>query len=247
MLTAEATDAANNTAGIGAVGSGYDDTFFGSEGNDVINGGGGWNVLMDGSKVWSATQGMDVVDYGWATHSMQVNLQSGVAVGMGNDTLKNIEGLKGGFFADAFSDNAANNQLEGRGGNDVFFLVGGGNDTLKYGMYAHDATGGNDHDMVLGFTVGNLLDNANADRIDLSEVLGYNGPVGLHQDAGVLKLDAASQGLLDYINTSVVGNDTVISIDRDGSGSQFGFTDVVTLNGVNTDLLSLLQNHQLVV
>ncbi|MBO3274739.1 VCBS repeat-containing protein [Pseudomonas schmalbachii] len=250
VLTAGKPTVNFDSQGIGAVGSGYNDSFTASEGNDVINGGGGWNILGNGDKVWSATQGMDEVDYRWAGQGVQVNLQTGVSVGMGNDTLKNIEGLKGGAFADTFSDNAANNHFEGRGGDDVFYLFGGGNDTLIYRPSSFKditATAGNGHDEVYGFAVGDVRHNGNADIIDLRGMLGYDGPIGLNNNDGVLQLNASSRGLLDYLSTRVEGNSTVLSIDRDGMGGQLGFTDLVTLVGARTDLLNLLQNHQVLV
>ncbi|TDV23819.1 putative secreted protein (type I secretion substrate), partial [Paraburkholderia caballeronis] len=249
VLTAEATNAANDTTASGVVGTGYNDTFYGTLGDDVINGGGGWNTLMDGSRTWSNTGGMDVVDYSRASGMMNVNLMTGVATGMGNDTLTHIEGLIGGNYGNSFTDNAANNTFQGGAGNDVFYLTNGGNDTLVYkALNNADATGGNGHDSVYGFTVGNTLTNANADLLDLSDLLsGYKGSVSLLTDQGTVKLDAASQGLQDYLKVDVVGNDTVISVDRDGAGSQLTSSAVVTLVNVQTDLLTLLQNHQILI
>lgn len=250
VLTAGKPTVSFDSQGAGTVGSGYNDSFTATEGNDVINGGGGWNYLTDGSKVWSATQGMDVVDYQHAQQGVQVNLQSGQSVGMGNDTLLNIEGLKGSAHADAFMDNAASNRFEGRGGDDVFYLFGGGNDTLVYrpsSGWDISADGGNGHDVVFGFGLGNVLNNSNADIVDLRGMLGYGGPVSLVKDEGVLQLDASSQGLLDYLSTRVEGNNTILSVDRDGIGSQVGSTDLVHLMGIRTDLLTLIQNHQIMV
>ncbi|AZD15230.1 Ig-like domain-containing protein [Pseudomonas chlororaphis] len=249
VLTAESTAAVNDTVGAsGLVGTGYNDTFFGSEGNDTINGGGGWNTAMDGTQTWSATQGMDVVDYSRSTLAMQVNLESGVAIGMGTDNLISIEGIVGSAFSDSITDSSANNRIEGGAGNDVIYLTNGGNDTLLYKVLdASNATGGNGSDKVYGFHVGNVLSDGNADVIDVSELLGYKGTAGLYQDQGVTKLDSASTELLDYLKVEVVGNDTVISVDRDGAGAQFGYSSVATLVDVKTDLLTLLQNHQLVV
>ena len=249
MLTAEATNAANDTTASGVVGTGYNDTFYGTLGDDVINGGGGWNTLMDGSRTWSNTGGMDVVDYSRASGMMNVNLMTGVATGMGNDTLISIETVIGGNYGNSITDNAANNTLRGGAGNDVFYLTNGGNDTLVYkALNTADATGGNGHDSVYGFTVGNTLTNANADLLDLSDLLsGYKGSVSLLTDQGTVKLDAASQGLQDYLKVDVVGNDTVISVDRDGAGSQLTSSAVVTLVNVQTDLLTLLQNHQILI
>ncbi|WP_053268721.1 Ig-like domain-containing protein [Pseudomonas chlororaphis] len=249
VLTAESTAAVNDTIGeSGMVGTGYNDTFFGSEGNDTITGGGGWNTAMDGTQTWSATQGMDVVDYSRATLAMQINLKSGVAIGMGTDTLISIEGIVGSAFYDSITDSSANNRIEGGAGNDVIYLTNGGNDTLLYKVLdASNATGGNGSDQIYSFHVGNVLTDGNADVIDVSELLGYKGTAGLYQDQGVTKLDSASSELLDYLKVQVVGNDTVISVDRDGTGAEFGFSSIATLVDIKTDLLTLLQNHQLVV
>ncbi|AZD01637.1 Ig-like domain-containing protein [Pseudomonas chlororaphis] len=249
VLTAESTTAVNDTIGeSGLVGTGYNDTFFGSEGNDTINGGGGWNTAMDGTQTWSATQGMDVVDYSRSTLAMQINLESGVAIGMGTDNLISIEGIVGSAFSDSITDSSANNRIEGGAGNDVIYLTNGGNDTLLYKVLdASNATGGNGSDQIYSFHVGNVLTDGNADVIDVSELLGYKGTAGLYQDQGVTKLDSASSELLDYLKVEVVGNDTVISVDRDGAGAEFGFSSIATLVDVKTDLLTLMQNHQLVV
>lgn len=247
VLTAGKPTISFDSQGAGTVGTGYNDSFMATEGNDIINGGGGWNLLADGSKVWSATQGMDEVDYQLAKQSVQVNLQNGQSLGMGRDTLLNIEGVKGSWYADAFMDNAASNRFEGRGGDDIYYLFGGGNDTLVYRPAGMAADGGNGHDIVFGFGLGNVLNNSNADIIDLRGMLGYGGPVSLVRDDGVLQLDASSQGLLDYLSSRVEGNNTVISVDRDGIGQQVGSTDLITLMGVRTDLLNLIQNHQIMV
>ncbi|MDR9964194.1 hypothetical protein KIF59_23205 [Enterobacter cloacae subsp. cloacae] len=54
VLTAESSNAANNTSGNnGIIGTGYNDTFFGSAGNDTYSGGGGWNQIVSGNPVWS--------------------------------------------------------------------------------------------------------------------------------------------------------------------------------------------------
>ncbi|MBK5143785.1 Ig-like domain repeat protein [Budviciaceae bacterium BWR-B9] len=251
VLTAESTDAVNNTTGTGGIiGTGYNDTFFGSAGDDTYTGGGGWNRVMSGQQVWSETEGMDIVDYSRSASAITADLKTGVATGQGNDKLVSIEGLIGTDKDDTFTDNAANNLFEGRGGNDTFHLTNGGNDTLMYKVQAgkgSDSTGGNGHDTVYGFTVGNLLTNKNADLIDLSDILNYSGPLSCFMDEGVMKLDSASQGILNYLKVEQVGGDTIISIDRDGKGGAYGFEELLTLKGVSTDLVTLLSNNQIEV
>ncbi|MEB7915055.1 Ig-like domain-containing protein [Enterobacter mori] len=251
VLTAESGSAANNTSGnSGIIGTGYNDTFFGSAGNDTYNGGGGWNQIVSGKPVWSETAGMDVVDYSRSTSAVNANLWTGTATGNGTDKLLSIEGLVGSNQQDTFTDNSANNLFDGRGGNDAFYLVNGGNDTLMYKVLAgmsNDGTGGNGHDTIHGFKVGNLVKDSDADLLDMSELLDYKGSVSFFEDDGKLELDYSSRGVLDYVKVEVVGSDTVISIDRDGQGGQHGFTQVVTLADVQTDLVTLLQNNQIMM
>ncbi|WP_125828858.1 Ig-like domain-containing protein, partial [Serratia oryzae] len=251
VLTAENTNDANNTTGpSGITGTGYNDTFFSSAGDDTYTGGGGWNQVVSGQSVWSATAGMDIVDYSRSSSAITANLMTKSATGQGNDTLNSIEGLIGSNQDDSFTDNSANNLFEGRGGNDTFFLTNGGNDTLMYKVLAgleNDGTGGNGHDTVHGFKVGNVVANGDADLLDLSDLLDYNGPISFFQDDGKMELDYSSQGILKYLKVETSGNDTVISIDRDGQGGQYAFTNVVTLANVHTDLETLLQNNQIIV
>ncbi|MHA7845482.1 Ig-like domain-containing protein [Serratia sp. D1N4] len=251
VLTAENTNDANNTTGpSGITGTGYNDTFFSSAGDDTYTGGGGWNQVVSGQSVWSATAGMDIVDYSRSSSAITANLMMKTATGQGNDTLNSIEGLIGSNQGDSFTDNSANNLFEGRGGNDTFYLTNGGNDTLMYNVLAgldNDGTGGNGHDTVHGFHVGNVVTDKDADLIDLSDLLDYNGPISFFQDDGKMELDYSSQGILKYLRVETSGADTVISIDRDGQGGQHAFTGVVTLSNVHTDLETLLQNNQIIV
>ncbi|WP_297199013.1 type I secretion C-terminal target domain-containing protein, partial [uncultured Pluralibacter sp.] len=147
--------------------------------------------------------------------------------------------------------NSGNNQFEGRGGNDTFNIGSGGHDTLLYKLInAADATGGNGHDTVNGFTVGTWEGTADSDRIDLRDLLqgsGYTGNGSAHYLDGVATLDAGAGNIMDYIKVTTDGSNTIIQIDRDGSGGNFNPTEVVTLNGVQTDLATLLANHQLLV
>jgi hypothetical protein len=253
VLTAESgTNVTNADIGNGIVGTGYNDTFFATLGNDKYEGGGG-TVTVSGVRAWSNTGGLDVVDYKLAgSTALTIDLSKGGAqsTGFGTATFRDIEGLAGGSGADVFTDNAADNQFEGRGGNDVFNLTGGGRDTLLYRLLASsDATGGNGADSANSFTVGTFEATANADRIDLRELL-----VGYQADAdgaaryinGVATMDAG-ETIGNYLSVAVSGGNTTLYIDRDGSGGAYSATQLITLNGVTTDLATLLANHQLVL
>ncbi|HDS1261129.1 TPA: VCBS repeat-containing protein, partial [Pluralibacter gergoviae] len=233
-------------------GTGYNDTFIADTGTYTYKGAGGWESQSD-HETWSATGGMDIVDFRNSTVGITADLSKGTAqsTGYNTSTFTDIEGIAGSAHDDVITGNSGNNLFEGRGGNDTFNIGNGGHDTLLYKLInAADATGGNGHDTVNGFTVGTWEGTADSDRIDLRELLsdsGYTGTGSAHYVDGVATLDASAGNILDFIKVTTDGSSTTIHIDRDGSGGNFNPTDVVTLNGVQTDLATLLANHQLLV
>ncbi|SER12738.1 Ig-like domain (group 3) [Rosenbergiella nectarea] len=233
-------------------GTGYNDTFVAEEGSYTYNGGGGWTTRSDHDS-WSTTGGVDVVDYRNATAGVNVDLSISSAQDTGFNTsrLVNIEGINGSDFNDVITGSKGDNQFEGRGGNDTFNIGNGGHDTMLYKLInSADATGGNGSDVVNGFTVGAWESTADTDRIDLRELLsgsGYTGDGSASYVDGVATLGASAGNITDYLHVVHTGSNTEIQIDRDGTGSQFDATTVVTLNGVQTDLATLLANHQLLV
>ncbi|PKA30673.1 hypothetical protein CWR41_12490 [Cedecea lapagei] len=249
VLTADAATGGHSGT---LTGTGYNDTFIAEEGSYTYNGSGGWSTTSD-HDTWSNTGGMDVVDYRNASTGITVDLSVTTAqdTGFNTTTLKNIEGIAGSDFDDVITGNSGDNQFEGRGGNDTFNIGSGGHDTLLYKLInAADATGGNGSDQVNGFTVGTWEGTADTDRIDLRELLsdsGYTGTGSASYVNGVATLDSSAGNITDYLRVVQNGSNTEIQIDRDGTGSQFDPTTVVTLNGVQTDLATLLANHQLLV
>ncbi|HHH2810426.1 TPA: beta strand repeat-containing protein, partial [Citrobacter amalonaticus] len=98
-------------------------------------------------------------------------------------------------------------------------------DTLIYNLLnASDATGGNGTDTWRNFSL------AQGDKIDIGDLLvGWNG-------------QTASLG--NYLSVSTSGGNTTLSIDRDGAGSTYHSTQLVTLENVQTTLTELIeQNH----
>jgi len=63
---------------------------------------------------------------------------------------------------------------------------------------------------------------------------------------GVFQLDSFFVGG-NVRKVTQSGSDTIVQIDRDGTGGNFATANVVTLTGVHTDLATLLANHQLMV
>nr|WP_251843232.1 Ig-like domain-containing protein [Enterobacter hormaechei] len=249
VLTAEAATGGHSGT---ITGTGYNDTFIAEDGTYTYNGSGGWNTHSD-YDTWSNTGGMDVVDYRNATSGITVDLRLSTAqdTGFGTTRLLNIEGINGSDHDDVITGNSGDNQFEGRGGNDTFNIGSGGQDTLLYKLInASDATGGNGSDVVNGFTVGTWEGTADTDRIDLRDLLsdsGYTGTGSASYVNGVATLDSSAGNIADYIRVVQNGSNTEIQVDLDGTGGQFSPTTLVTLNGVQTDLATLLANHQLLI
>ena len=245
-----------NTTGI--VGTGYNDTFFATLGNDLYNGAGGTQTVS-GVKSWSNTGGLDIVDYklaGSAALTIDLNKTAMQNTGFGSAQFVNVEGLAGGQGNDTFTGNAGNNYFEGRGGNDIFNLDnaknGGGQDTLMYKVQPggnSNGTGGNGSDTVNGFWVGTVEATSSADVIDVSNLLvGYSASVdgAAHYINGVATIDAG-ETIGQFLTVTYNGQDTVVSIDRDGSGGAYNASTLLTLTDTEVDLATLLANHQLVL
>ncbi|MFJ3458459.1 BapA/Bap/LapF family large adhesin [Scandinavium goeteborgense] len=100
-------------------------------------------------------------------------------------------------------------------------------DTLIYHLLnGGNATGGNGNDEWTNFNL------AQGDKIDLRELLtGWD-----HQ--------ASTLG--NYVQVNTNGANTVISVDRDGTGSTYNSTPLITLDNVHTTLAELMQQNHII-
>jgi hypothetical protein len=132
VATGEGNDRFESCEGLG--GGPFDDVLTGNDlaFNALIGGPG--NDILDGGP------GFDGAIYG--TGPIQANLRDGTAVGEGNDTLRNIEGLEGTPGDDTFVGSDQTNVLDGRNGSDVLQGLGGAD--LLQGDSPIDDTPGND-------------------------------------------------------------------------------------------------------
>ncbi len=139
----------------------------------------------------------------------------------------------GNALDNLLTGNSGNNVLNGREGNDTY-ITNEGTDTILFQLLnSQDATGGNGHDTVLDFTLGEVGTDAQADKIDLSELL-----IDYSKDVSTLA---------KFITVEQEAGNTTISLDRDGEGAMFSSVSLITLNQVNTTLDVLLNNQQLFV
>ncbi|MCL9667626.1 Ig-like domain-containing protein [Rosenbergiella epipactidis] len=106
---------------------------------------------------------------------------------------------------------------------DDHFTLGTGSDTVVYKLLADDNTGGNGNDTWTGFSAGQ------GDHIDVSALLvGWDGE---------------SSSLGNYISVSHTDNSTVVSIDRDGTGSHYSSATLITLDAPNVTLDELIEHN----
>ncbi len=167
-----------------------------------------------------------------------------------NSSATNPALQSGTSVADTFNSNSNNNWFEGREGNDVFNLgAAGGQDTLFYKLLTNDATGGNGSDTVNNFGLGNTQSNNQADKIDLKELLlNYSADAdgAAHFVNGVATIDSGDN-IAQYLSVVQSSGSSTLYIDRDGTGTAFSATALLTLTSTSVDLATLLANHQIII
>ena len=138
----------------------------------------------------------------------------------GNDTIDAGAGndaAHGGAGADTIHGDDGNDLLHGGEGDDTLYgddgldtlYGGGGADTFVF----EAASAFNDIDVVKDFSTGD------ADVIDLIDILDavYN---------------PLSDLITDFVEMTDDGSNTVLKVDRDGTGGTYGFEQIATLEGV---------------
>lgn len=152
----------------------------------------------------------------------------------GNDTLNGNDGadnIHGGSGNDFIRGGDGSDLLHGGIGDDILYGDAGAN-TIFGGAGAdifrfEAATAYSGVDIVKDFSL------AQNDVIDIADVLD-----GIY--------DPMSDVLADFVQFSQSGSDTVVSIDRDGAGSTYGWTQIALLQGVvHTDPEALVTSGHL--
>ncbi|HEY0649057.1 calcium-binding protein [Phenylobacterium sp.] len=170
-----------NETGIG--GSSVGDILLGLAGNDTLAGGGGHDSIDGGAgddtivSVYGATtghhgesrsvivggDGVDAVDYQFATAAIEIDLVRGVA---GYDTLSGIENAFGTPFGDRITGNDVQNSLFGNDGADTI-TGGGGDDFINGGAGVDRVSAGDGGDAILLLGEHELIDGgAGVDQVN---------------------------------------------------------------------------------
>ena len=255
----EGNELANKITGNSGInrleGDDGNDTLTGNEGNDTLDGGLGADSMTGGTgddsyivdstgdKVVesSASGGHDTVassiSYTLGSNLEDLLLEGGLdpLTGTGN-SLNNLIAGNGGD--NVLSGLAGNDTLDGAGGNDLL-LGGDGADTLQASAGADTLAGGAGSDRF-------AFDNGSLNGLDVITDF-TNAPGGDVLDVSHLLsgFDPATSNINDFLHAAESNGSTTISVDTNGDGS--GFVDLVVLQGVNTDVMGLLNNGSLVL
>lgn len=207
------TDTLMNINGLW--GSNFADTLSGGAGDQWFIGEGGNDLINGGADT-------DTVSYMADPNGVTVNLALGTATDgwggiwglQGTDTLTSIENVEGSSFNDTLTGDANANVLNGGGGMDVM-AGGAGADVFRFGPSAIDNT-------VADFD-GDVLDFSPLFAAAGVVVPGGEDPLAWLVDEGYLIANSTAD---------VEGgpaNDTVVSVDLDGSAGAGASYAVVTL------------------
>jgi Ca2+-binding RTX toxin-like protein len=222
------------------------DTLNGGDGKDILNGGDGNDILNGGAgnDTLDGGDGIDLISFVDATAGITFTLNQSedshrtgdLGGGLGNDTYSNMEGVIGSNYNDTLTGSSSNDILNGGAGKDA--LTGGeGSDIFKF------SNSGNDNaDTITDFHVGNRDSGSNTALDSNADVLNLHDLLVGTSAAGP---DATTDAIKQFVTATASGNDTVISIHPDGNSGSVG-APVATLQGVHTDMNTLLTDHQIV-
>lgn len=232
---AEGTDQLINIEAVrGGV---HHDTLIGDGGDNWLRGGRG-NDTLDGGA------GIDWADYLDATGAVTVSLLSNTSSGAdGNDTLINIERIRGGKFADALTGNHADNALRGGLGNDTINGQGGfdvasywdarGSVTVNLSLASNQATGADGTDQLIsieGVSSGHFDDRLTGNAADnwLSGNRGndtIDGGGGIDMASYRDATGSVNVNLSTGMATGADGNDVLLRMENVEGGN---FADTLT-------------------
>lgn len=182
------------------IGSNGADTLYGGDGNDQLNGGSGNDYFISGAGRDHIVggSGSDTVDYSALSEAIRIDLHGKRTTGGDSDTLHAVENAIGSDYDDWFRGDLRDNTLSGGDGNDTIRGLKGA-DTLSGGAGA-DIFVWRTHDLN---AVDNILDFSVAD-----DWLEFD-----------FNLDQNQLG--DFVSVSEADGNTLLSLDRDGNGTQY--------------------------
>ena len=214
------------------------DTLYGEAGDDVVSGEAGDDTLWGGAGVdylWGNT-GNDTL-YGEAGADALRGLE-GDDIIWGGDDNDNIRGDD----VDSASNfiGAGYDELHGGNGND--HMAGGAGDDILYGDAGQDTLWGNDG-------ADTFVIEANSNAMDYVMDFDWQNSLDRLDIAGVFNESYDVVGSLSsFVQLQALSAHTRVQVDRDGSGSAFGWENVAQLQGkTGLDLGTLVSSGALIV
>lgn len=242
------------------------DTLFGMDGNDTIYGNSGADLLLgnDGDDTLYGNSEDDILFGQLGDDTLSGGTGHDTLFGdEGNDALRGDSGndtIWGGDGDDNMLADGGDDALIGQGGRDNMH-GGSGNDVLLGGGSSDRLYGDSGEDRLFGGTGTNWLTGGadadsfviNIDNFDgtVDKVTDFTTVTGdyLIVDAFMLEgFDALTSDIDDFVIGTEVSGNSIIGVDRDGSGATFAFQDVMSLRGVTgLNIQDMYDNGQIVV
>jgi Ca2+-binding RTX toxin-like protein len=200
QVTADGVDTDTLSSIENAIGSRFNDTIHGNDGDNVLDGG------AEGSDQIFGGLGSDTMSYAASARSVLINLPGQVtADGVYTDTLSSIENATGSQFNDQIIGTAAANTLNGGAGSDTI-NGGSGNDFINGGRGNDVMDGGANNDIF--FFENASFPTARADLYSGNDIInGFEKLAGAAGDQ--LQLQTPSSGIW---SAAEAGGSTVFTL-----------------------------------
>lgn len=212
------------------------DRFYAGDGNDTVYGGTGHDVFSgeNGDDILDGEDGADRV-FGNAGNDT-------IYGGAGNDVLNGGDGsnhLYSGEGSDRIYTGSGNDIVYDDGGSDRSY-DGDGDHIYQFGLDYDRFYDGAGSDLYQAMVVHSTVDviynfsttGADADVLDISNIIDFQ----------------SGDNLADYLAFSEVNGDTIVSVDRDGSGGVYGAQNAINLDGLTgLDANTMITNGTLIV
>ena len=168
--------------------------------------------------------------------------------------------IEGSSSSDSLYGTAYNDNISGQDG--VDYIYGNAGNDIMYGGASGDYLYGGDGTDYLygGAGADNLTGNAGADRFIFESAHSYSAidavsdfSTAQGDSLDLVNLlgdyDPLTDAITDFVLMQTSGSNTNVSVDRDGTGSTYGWIQVATLTGVTglTDEAALVTNGNLLV